>query len=642
MPFAPLSSRPAQRPVEVWGVSAYELAELVLLQAPAFAGRARLQVVHEHFQDAVAAIRQRLLTERCDVLLTAGANADFLRSQLDIPVVAVRVGGYDVMAALARARAVSDRIALILYREVPPEVLQFIRSFGLDLEVRAYETETDCRNTVAELARAGFRVVIGAGLAVRIAQDSGLAGLFLYSPASVAHAIEDAIGLARAQQLVGARGEMLSDVLQHLEDGVVAVDHEGIVLAANPAAAAFMEGPVGTAAGRPLRSVLPMLDAGPVIAQGQGEASVVYEMRQQKVVVDSTPLLEAGRPVGAVFTLHRPAAVEQAFGRLRAHSRARSARYTLQQVVQQSSQMQDIVRRCETLAARSDATVLVTGPSGVGKEMLAQGIHNASRRRAHAFVPVNCGALTESLVESEFFGYEDGAFTGARRHGKAGFFETAHRGTLFLDEIAELPLHLQTLLLRVLQEREVTRVGGVMAIPVDIRIVAATHRDLPSMVRDGSFREDLYYRVAVLRVDVPPLRERPADVLALAQRFVTAALREAGAARWLEPVLDGLPAAVAGLAWPGNGRELDNFCRRVAIACAERDAPLNAADMRTLVDNAPMSSESAESTPGLAHHRKLQERSHAEAVLAACGGDQAEAARQLGISRTTLWRKLRA
>ncbi len=634
------------RLVTIWGVSAYELAELVLLHAPAFADRARLQVVRNHFEGAVAGIRQRLQSERCDVLLTAGANADYLRSHLDMPVVAVRVGGYDVMAALAKGRQISDRIALLLYREVPPEVHQFIRTFQLGLEVRAYETEIDARNTVAELVHAGFRVVIGAGLAVRLAQDSGMTGIFLYSSASVAHAIEDAIGMARAQQQVSARGEMLSSVLQHLEDGVVAVDHQGRVLAANPAATAFMEGPPLAVVGRPLRSVLPQLDALPVIAQGQGEASVVYEMRHQKVVVDSTPLLESGKPIGAVFTLHRPAAVEQAFGRLRAHNRARAARYSLSQVVQDSPQMQAIVRRCEMLAARSDATVLVSGPSGVGKEMLAQGIHNASRRRSQPFVAVNCGALTESLVESEFFGYEDGAFTGARRHGKSGFFEAAHRGTLFLDEIAELPLQLQTRLLRVLQEREVTRVGGVSAIPVDVRIVAATHRDLLSMVRAGSFREDLYYRIGVLRIAVPPLRDRPEDVVALARRFVTAALREAGAERWIEPVLQALPAGLAGHDWPGNGRELDNLCRRIAIACAEHDAPVRSQDIRGLMDERPPSSDGTVPAPttasDLAHHRKMQERQHAQAVLAACGGNPSEAAQRLGVSRTTLWRKLRA
>ncbi|KAG1246489.1 hypothetical protein G6F68_014617 [Rhizopus microsporus] len=177
-----------------------------------------------HFDDAADMIRAKLRTESCDVILTAGANADYLRSQLDVPVVAVRVGGYDVMAALARARQVSDRIALMLYRHVPEEMRQFIREFDLKLDVRAYDTENDARNTVAALRAEGVQVVIGAGLAVHLAQQQGMAGVFLYSRNSVNAALEDAINLGVGQQAEKSRRITLTNVLEHLHEGVGAVD----------------------------------------------------------------------------------------------------------------------------------------------------------------------------------------------------------------------------------------------------------------------------------------------------------------------------------------------------------------------------------------------------------------------------------
>ena len=192
------------------------------------------------------------------------------------------------------------------------------------------------------------------------------------------------------------------------------------------------------------------------------------------------------------------------------------ARYTFSQIIGISPE----IRRCKEIAkkmAKSAASVLITGPSGSGKELFAQAIHNASSRREYPFISVNCGALVESLLESELFGYEGGAFTGAKKEGKPGFFELAHRGTLFLDEIGEMPLQLQVKLLRVLQEREVVRVGGRSAIPIDVRIIAATNRDLAALVEEGKFRLDLYFRLNVLPLELPGLNGRRADIPLLFQ-----------------------------------------------------------------------------------------------------------------------------
>ena len=195
-----------------------------------------------------------------------------------------------------------------------------------------------------------------------------------------------------------------------------------------------------------------------------------------------------------------------------------SAKYTFDTICGESPQILACKRYAKQMA-KADANIVITGPSGCGKELFAQAIHNASGRKNNPFVSVNCGAIVDSLLESELFGYEAGAFTGAKKEGKMGLFELAHKGTLFLDEIAEMPLALQVKLLRVLQEREVVRVGGQEVIPIDVRIIAATNRDLRQMVRDGSFRLDLYYRLNVLPLRVPSLNERKGDILLLIKAF---------------------------------------------------------------------------------------------------------------------------
>ncbi|MBS7776743.1 propionate catabolism operon regulatory protein PrpR [Acidovorax sp. CCYZU-2555] len=626
-------------------VSAYELADVALSVAPQFQGRAQIRIERGNLDRGVELVKKAIAQDGVEVVVSAGSNASYLRSRIDAPLVTVRVGGFDIMAALATARAAQGDIALVFFREIPDDVARFLRNYDLPVQLHAYESEAHAHALVEQLAASGVTAIVGPGVAVRAAHQRGLRGVLLYSRDSIAAAIEDAIQLVISRRAERSERERLAAVLRHLDSGVVATDAQGLILAANPAADALTGVALTSAVGQPLQQWLAALD--PLAVQGSDDAARVarvQEWAQRKVLVHGQPIMESGRPNGAVFTLERSSTVEQAFRKLRAHERERSrpARYTLAHVVQASAQMQAVVRRCETVAALTEAPVLITGATGVGKELIAQGIHSASRRRGQRFVAVNCGALTESLLESELFGYEDGAFTGARREGKAGLFEAAHRGTVFLDEIGELPFALQTRLLRVLQEREVTRVGANAPVAIDIRVLAATHRDLAAMVRTGRFREDLYFRIAVLRIDLAPLAERPEDLQVLADMMVQTAMREIGLAQSMAPVLRLLPAVVARHRWPGNARELHNFAQRVAVRCVELASTPDLADLMALID-LPAAPEAAQpaADASLATERTHHELRHIQQVLADCDGDQNAAAKALGISRTTLWRRLK-
>ena len=298
-------------------------------------------------------------------------------------------------------------------------------------------------------------------------------------------------------------------------------------------------------------------------------------------------------------------------------------------LIGQSEAMRSVVRTIESLH-RNESTVLVRGESGTGKELVAAAIHLNSPRSGGAFVPVDCGALPESIIDSELFGHEKGAFTGAV--GAPGLFRMAEGGTLFLDEIGELPPATQARLLRALQEREVRPVGSARSIPVDLRIVAATHRDLAGMVREGTFRQDLFFRLDVVQIELPPLRDRREDIPLLVEHFLRKHVRPGGRLLALEPdALDPLMAHD----WPGNVRELENAIESAIALCAgER---LRASDFAIGNERA-------------ARHRALPadlplslaayERCVIERALSESAGDATRAAAKLGIGRSTFYRKL--
>jgi DNA-binding NtrC family response regulator len=296
-----------------------------------------------------------------------------------------------------------------------------------------------------------------------------------------------------------------------------------------------------------------------------------------------------------------------------------------------SSAMRRIEAMLPRLAAQAH-TVLITGESGVGKEVVARALHAlASRNGSAPFVAVNCGAIAESLMESELFGHERGAFTGALRE-RRGAFEQAHGGTLFLDEIGDMPLAMQVKLLRAIQERGITRVGGEKLIPVDFRLVCATHRDLKRMVEEGLFREDLYYRIHVVQLDVPPLRERREDILWLADRFL-AEFANDGAPRRLTPEAE---RWLVNADWPGNVRELRHAIERACILGDGQTLDLSAFGTH---EEGKVSGGGTAAT--LAEHVAAAERRHILAALAANQQRIAETAAALGISRKNLWEKMK-
>jgi propionate catabolism operon transcriptional regulator len=637
-------SGPAERRPIVWAFSTSRLRHVFESVAPLLASTAEVRVFDKGFEEALLAARELVEAgEEVDAFVAAGANGAYLRDHADVPVVVVIPSTLDALQAVVQARKLSSRIGVVNFGRAVAGLEQGIQLIDVTaFEQRPYVTPEDAKLHVEDLAARGFGVIVGPGPVCDVAERAGLKAVLLYGHDSLAEAIRQAADVARLARAETGRRAFLQSVLDRFEAGVVAVDRDERILSMNPALQRLLGVTAGEVLGRRLSVVAPELSLARVLETGAAELDVVRRVANRAMVTRALPVQVHGAEAGALLTCHDSAVVQRLERSLRSrHRPARFvARHTLTGIVGASPG----IRRVRELAeryARTDATVLVTGESGTGKEMVAQGIHGASRRREHAFVAVNCAAFPETLLESELFGYEEGAFTGSRRGGRPGLFEAAHLGTIFLDEVGDVPLTLQTRLLRVLQEREVLRLGSNDPTPIDVRVIAATHRDLREEIAAGRFREDLYYRLDILRVHIPPLRERPGDVADVAAELLKRALLRHGAPEAHRRALDLVLPRLEGYAWPGNVRELENVLERVAVLFADRAAAaaVDEEEVRAVMPEV-FERRGGGGGAGLRATREAQELAHIRRVLDGCGGDAAEAARQLGIGRSTLYRKL--
>ena len=404
------------------------------------------------------------------------------------------------------------------------------------------------------------------------------------------------------------------------------------------------------AIGQPVESILPNSLMREVVETGRPIMLDIMDFGEESFVVVRLPLRDkAGKVVGGIGLMLLDdakglAPLVSRFNRLKVDfadsqrrlAEARRAKYTLSSIVGTSDSCVALKQQARR-AARTRAPVLIQGETGTGKELLAHAIHNASQRADKAFVAVNIAAIPDTLLESEFFGTAPGAYTGADRKGRDGKFKLADGGTLFLDEIGDMSGALQAKLLRVLQEGEFEALGSNRLVPVDVRIVAATSRDLEAEIDAGRFRTDLYYRLNVVTLSMPPLRERLADLPLLCEHMLEAQCHELGL-----PLREISPEALQSLyrhVWPGNIRELQNVLER-ALMMSDGEV-LTAADIDAVLPSARAAPTAAEPVGlGLAGAIAEAERAAIRKALTACGGNKARAAAELGISRTSLYEKI--
>lgn len=432
-----------------------------------------------------------------------------------------------------------------------------------------------------------------------------------------------------------SRNEM-STVLETTHEGIFALDQKGYVKHCNNRAATLFDTTKRDLIGRHISKLMPGSPAIKVLETGRGytENEEIFKVDggQHHFIVTVKPFCNGDEIDGVVVSFRDITEAQK----LVYNFSTRAIKNTVDDIIGTSEKIM-IAKKQALITARGNSTVLITGESGTGKEMFAKAIHYASSRSDHPFVTVNCGAIPENLLESELFGYEKGAFTGASEKGKAGKFELADGGTIFLDEIGDMPLHLQVKILHVLQNMRFERVGGSKSIIVDVRVIAATNKNLEKLIDEGKFREDLYYRLSVIPLSIPPLRERREDIKMLMYHF----LRKYNT--FMNRKITGFSPAVEDLYlnhdWPGNVRELENAVEYGTNMAFGDTIDIDEVPARIMKKEEEIVKFKNLDKP-LAEQIKLYEREIITRKLKQHNGVKDAVARELGLSRATLYRKL--
>ncbi|MDQ0285377.1 PAS domain S-box-containing protein [Desulfofundulus luciae] len=591
-------------------------------------------------------IARELEKEHVDVIISRGGTAAAIRRNTDVPVVLCDATTFDVLLALHRVKKYSRRAALVVYNPVPG--LDTIAEI-LGIEVSqfcSYEDSHGVEREIERAVKAGFEVIAGSLVAVRLARERGLVAIPLYtSKETVREAILKAREIALVRQKEAERVKRTQAILDFAYEGIIVTDEQGIIQVFNPAAEKITGISAAQAIGQKVDQLIPNTRLIAVKESLQPELGELQELGKATIVTNRVPIIVKNKLVGVVATFHEVSRIQNWERKIRKalYSRGLVAKHTFDDIIGNSRAIIKAKIQARNYGSY-ESTVLLVGETGTGKELFAHAIHNVSSRKQGPFVAVNCSALPESLLESELFGYEEGAFTGARKGGKPGLFELAHGGTIFLDEISSISPNMQARLLRVIQEKEVMRLGSDKLIPVDVRIIAATNEDLAALVAQGKFREDLYFRLNILRVRIPPLRERREDIPLLAQHF----LDKQRPGYSLDPVL---LERMQHYRWPGNVRELKSFISRYAILVDEMPAEAIfdefIAETHRLAnppEDAAMAAggdQSGETITVKVGPLEEMERELIQKMLVRYAHNRSALAKALGISRSTLWKKLK-
>jgi PAS domain S-box-containing protein len=595
------------------------------------------------------------LSIEADVVVARGFLATaLLERNYFIPVVEIPINVSDLTRCLNQVEAsiIHPRVAVVGSYRLTSPIVELANLFDFPLHAFTVRSRQDGVDVYLQAAvRAGCNVVVGGKRASEVAAQYGLQPFFVESGReSVWHAIGEAKRVAYISRREKEKSHSLSVVVNQAFDGIVTVNEQGRIALVNKAAQRLLNIQQQRAVGKSVAELFGDSKLAAALAGPSRLSAEVLEHWGRFLTVNKAPIEIDGQPLGTLVTLQDVTSIQRLETQIRQkiHPRGLVAKHRFDDIIGEHPRIRQAVAMAEHFAG-VDSSVLILGETGTGKELFAQSIHNASQRSRGPFVAINCAALSETLLESELFGYAPGAFTGAARDGKSGLFELAHRGTIFLDEIAEIPPRLQLLLLRVLQEREIMRLGDNRVIPVDVRVLASSNRDLSELVRARQFREDLFYRLDVLRLHVPTLGARRSDVPHIADHWIAALAKVFGK----EPrvLSEDARRHLELQEWPGNVRQLRSVCERLVVLShtpiIDRDqVEVALANGRASHEGAPQGVETSGASGPQRGTAELdvpesQERAALLVALRHAGFSRTKTAESLGIGRTTLWRKLK-
>lgn len=579
---------------------------------------------------------------KIDIFVTGHAHSELVNAWFpDIPQRLIQPSPFDVILSIKKAASYDNTVHVInSYNLVELEFVKEILRPDIKLYQYKFSSEQELQNILKGVVKNNGKVVVGGSLMCEEAQKYGLNSFYYYSEEAIKLALNDAVNLVRIKLELKSKYKTLEKVIEFSDFGIIVVNNYREVEFINVPAINLLKNNLKNNAGKKIDEILPK--------------HVISDLDKGKTVVSVNNIdflfeLSKNEDGSTVFRFQQVESVEKASYHIRQQMllRPQVAKYTFNNII--GTQLQTIIEIAKSYAECSDANVLIIGETGTGKELFASGIHNASHRHKEPFVAINCAALPENLLESELFGYEEGSFTGAKKKGKRGLIELTHKGTLFLDEIGEMPTTLQAKLLRVLQEKEVLRIGGEVLIPVDLRVIAATNRRLEEIIHQGNFRDDLYYRLSTLVLEIPPLSERKEDLVELIDFFLHTKVTKVT----LEVIKSVCYEFYKDYYWPGNIRELQNILERIITYLKHNDKMLQASfsaqdlskDLIQFLNVLHRTKKVSNKPIHIIKDNNIKQKIYTPELIRTAldksHGNKTKAAQILGISRSTLWRKLK-
>ncbi|HKM39530.1 MAG TPA: sigma 54-interacting transcriptional regulator [bacterium] len=588
------------------------------------------------------------------VFIARGGTALLLRQAgIIAPLIEIPVTVYDLIRSVDAAKKFATKIAMVGFSSMIKSSSDLAPILGVELGIFYLDEEGTVdglrqltEQRIKHVNNLGFEAIIGGVITCTTASRFGIPSILIKTgKEAILKVVEEAQRVAFAAKQEKAKMKQLKAILEFAHEGVITTDSKGIITVINPAAEKKIGKSRTKIKGKPINKFMPSTVVDRVLNRGEMVLGELQTFNKAQVVTNNVPIIIDERVQGAVSTFQDIAEIQESEQNIRCQLRSRThtAKFTLKDIIGVSDYLLEAKEMAQQFAF-VDSTLLITGETGSGKELFAQAVHNHGNRKQAPFVAINCAALPETLLESELFGYEDGAFTGAKAGGKPGLFFTADRGTIFLDEISEIPLPLQGKLLRVLQEKEIRPIGGEQVLPIDVRVIAATNRDLRMLVQEGLFRKDLFFRINVLNLHIMPLRKRRKDIPVLVNHFIEKeGLSTPKKCRVTTEAMDML----SDYGWPGNVRELKNIIQRVILLGENDGHRITRSVVQEAIADVLLCRET-ETKPYAGGERLTVQGSLREMeqqiifkVLQMENGNQSKAARRLDISRTRVWRLLK-
>lgn len=588
-----------------------------------------------------------LKTEQTDMIITGRANKQLLETITDIPIITFKITAIDIITAIKKALNYSNRIAIAManFEKLEYDYSILAELLNIEFEFLSYNTQEELENKVKAFSKLPG-TVIGTTVAVNYAKKYNINSILIYSlEYTILEAINRAIEMIKFNRKEEKRAREFEAILNSVSDGILATNEKNELTLINHSAHKLLA-LEGNNIGKDIKTLFTAPDTqGFINKKILNDELIKYNKKTFNV--NRVPIMVKEKKAGNVTIFRDISEIQKLEQKYRYETEAKGmrAKTHFHQIIHQTILMEKIINKAKRFA-KTDSTILITGETGTGKELFSQSIHNYSKRKDNPFIAVNCGALPENLLESELFGYEDGAFTGANKKGRKGLFEVAHNGTIFLDEINSVSFNFQSRLLRVLQEKEIVRIGGSRVIPVNIRVIAATNEDLMQMVKENKFRKDLFYRLNVLKINIPPLRHRLEDIIHLAKQFIIDNNKSLYYS--IKPFFKEICDELGNYHYPGNIRELYNILERFIILCADSEEINKKSTLQLIKECMERDEEphfyTKASIPIMDNYKdSLLE---AEKVILSTfndmfNGNKVKLAEKIGLGRTTLYRKLK-